>query len=123
MSDDKDALWGTRRRAIVGKALRQRQPDRPLQDLFGDARAVLDALDEDYDDEPYEMTVEQQMRDSALRSAATLLAPASADSLDSRDLAELAIALWLLAAEEGAQFIETGYRAHAEPTPPLNGDD
>ncbi|MES2155853.1 MAG: hypothetical protein V4510_12025 [bacterium] len=121
MSDDNYELAGTRRRAIVAKALRQGQPDRPLQDLFADARAVLDALDEG-DEVAYSMTAEQQIREGALRCAATLLAPASADSLDSRDVAELAIALWLLAAEECAQFIDTGYRAHAEPTPPLNGD-
>ncbi len=140
MSDDIDALAGTRRRAIVGKALRQRQPDRPLQDLFGDARAVLDALDEDFDEEPYEMTVEQQIRRDALASAAVLLADdvdsivrAMQDSDPKSDLVDL----WLICASAGAGFIadatigerqltvtldETHNGPGAEPTPPLDGD-
>lgn len=47
MGDDIDALAGTRRRAIVAKVLRDRRPGDALAEYIQDARAILDALDED----------------------------------------------------------------------------
>ena len=133
MSDDIDALAGTRRRAIVAKALRQRHPDRAFTFLVGDAREVLDALDEDYDGGPYEMTVEQEIRAKALDIAARLF-----DAEVSQVLANAAVfAAWIT---DGSQSGRTLGELHdaltaaartmtapisryaAEPTPPLDGD-
>ncbi len=125
MSDDIDALAGTRRRAIAVRALRARRPNDMLAPLIADARAVIDALDEDYDDEPYEMTVEQQIRGDALRSAATLLAPRATQTDQSPAGLARFIELWLTAAEAGTTFVDTGrnvFNTTADPAPPLDGD-
>lgn len=124
MTDDIDALAGTRRRAIVAKALRAEHPERGLHTHMMDARAVLEALDED-DADQYEMTAEQEIRGYALTAAARLLTQVAAEVEPSPAGIAAFIELWLTAAEAGTTFIDTGrnvFSTDAEPTPPLDGE-